>query len=314
MPCYAPLRGYRSKFPNGSGKFAIVFKPGPSAYDAVEVPCGQCIGCRLSRSREWAVRCVHEASRYDDNCFITLTYRPEDLPADGSLVRDHFVKFMKRLRRRFVEYFGCVIDGVHRFIPVNPIRYYMCGEYGEHFCRPHYHACLFNFEFFDKEVLAKGKDFVLYESMTLDDVWGHGFCSIGEVTFESAAYVSRYCMKKVTGPDRYEHYVNDDGVMLEPEYNTMSRRPGIGRGWYDEFSAEVFPFDEVYIRGAILKPPRYYYEMFKENSPEEAEGVRRKRECFAFEHAADNTRRRLADREVVKCAQVGQLKRSFEVL
>ena len=63
-----------------------------SRYDEemITLPCGQCIGCRLEYSRQWAIRCMHEASMYDDNCFITLTYDNDHLPSDGSLHKSHF--------------------------------------------------------------------------------------------------------------------------------------------------------------------------------------------------------------------------------
>lgn len=110
MACYSPLSGYRSRTPGKNGGFGIVFNRSLSNGQCVEVSCGQCIGCRLELSRMWAVRCVHEASLYDENCFITLTYRPEDLPLDGSLNKVHFQKFMKRLRRFFlVERLGIII-------------------------------------------------------------------------------------------------------------------------------------------------------------------------------------------------------------
>jgi len=85
VPCYHPLTGYWSKSVNASGKRSVVFNPKEGYVDReVVVPCGQCIGCRLERSRQWAVRCVHESSLYDRNCFITLTYSDEYLPRDGS--------------------------------------------------------------------------------------------------------------------------------------------------------------------------------------------------------------------------------------
>lgn len=82
MPCFRPLKGYKSRVRNrDTGKRSIVFNPREGFHDLpVTLPCGQCIGCRLERSRQWAIRCAHEASLYEENCFITLTYRDEDLP------------------------------------------------------------------------------------------------------------------------------------------------------------------------------------------------------------------------------------------
>lgn len=302
MACYSPLQGYRGTF-QSSGSSVVCFKPSSSAYMPIGIPCGQCIGCRLDFSRQWAVRCVHEASLYDENCFITCTYRPEDLPVDGSLVKWHFQDFMKRLRKYYTG---------------RRIRFYMCGEYGERLSRPHYHACLFNVDFVDKVVVGEDDGYVLYSSQILEDIWGFGFCSVCDVTFESAAYCARYVCKKVTGCARYEHYVNDDGVMLEPEFSLMSRGGknghGIGYEWYKLWGDEVFPEDEVYLRGAILKPPRYYSKMFEVDNPEGYELVKRKRNDFFVKHQEDCTPERLLDREIVKRAQVGQLKRSFEEL
>lgn len=92
MPCYRPLQAYRS-----SG--AIVFDRPRSGGEPLRLPCGQCIGCRLERSRQWALRCLHEASCYEKNVFATLTYDEEHLPADGSLDLPEFQRFMKRLRK-----------------------------------------------------------------------------------------------------------------------------------------------------------------------------------------------------------------------
>lgn len=102
MPCYHPIQGWKSRFPNQKGKRPIVFKQNSYADldSPVTLACGRCIGCRLEYSRQWAVRCVHEASLYDDNCFITLTYDNENLPEGGTLVKKHFQDFMKRLRKK----------------------------------------------------------------------------------------------------------------------------------------------------------------------------------------------------------------------
>ena len=102
MACFHPLRAYYSKQINDSGKRSLVFNL-RQAYDdtSVTISCGSCIGCRLERSRQWAVRCMHEAQLYRDNCFITLTYSDLHLPEDGSLHVKHFQDFMKRFRKKF---------------------------------------------------------------------------------------------------------------------------------------------------------------------------------------------------------------------
>lgn len=100
MPCYHPLSGWYSKTRNASGKRSIVFNLQEAYKDKpLQVPCGRCIGCRLEKARQWAVRCMHEASLYDKNCFVTLTYDEDYCPE--SLIPEHFVLFMKRLRKRY---------------------------------------------------------------------------------------------------------------------------------------------------------------------------------------------------------------------
>ena len=103
MACYHPIKAYRARRLNPSGKRGIVFNIKDGYEDMpVELPCGQCMGCRLEHSRQWAIRMMHEASQYENNCFITLTYDNEHLPPDGSLQLSHFQDFFKRFRKKFV--------------------------------------------------------------------------------------------------------------------------------------------------------------------------------------------------------------------
>lgn len=210
------------------------------------VPCGQCIECRLKRSREWAIRCMHEASLYEDNSFITLTYADEYLPKGGSLDRRAFPLFMKRLRKE-----------------CGSVRYFHAGEYGERNGRPHYHALLFGLRFGDQYARGEsGSGCEVFESTTLSRLWPYGISQVGSVTFESAQYVARYCVKKVTGSRAAAHYqrVDSRGVIhqLEPEYATMSRRPGIGYRWYEQYRGDVYRDDSVISRGHEVSPPRFY--------------------------------------------------------
>ncbi len=283
-----------------SPKGGFVFSRKASVGQLMTVPCGQCIGCRLERSRQWVIRIMHESSLHELSSFITLTYRPSKLPAYGTLVPWHFNKFIKRLRSR---------------LHPHPIKYFHCGEYGEKFSRPHYHAIIFGFNFFDKVLYQEVNDQRYYQSQFLDDVWTHGKCIVGDVSFESAGYVARYCVKKVNGDRAYDHYWRPDPVtgeahLVEPEYATMSN--GLGAGWFEKFGSDVFPRDEVVMRGCVSKPPRFYDLLYEKKDPSSFERVKRDRILAARKNAADCTPDRLATREIVQEAQVSFLHRSYE--
>ncbi len=270
-----------------------MFRPQDGYSDLpVMLPCGQCIGCRLEKSRKWAMRCMHEASLYDENCFVTLTYADEHLPRYGSLDREAFPLFMKRLRKRFEP---------------RRIRFYSCGEYGEESGRPHYHALFFGFDFDDKVFLRTRGDNRVYRSPCLELLWPFGLSEIGSVSFESAAYVARYVVKKVTGDlaeDHYERVVLDTGecIQLEPEFATMSRRPGIGRAWIDKYRDEVYRHDSVIVSGKECKPVRYYDEVMTKVDPVLMARIKRARERKV--NAEEQTPERLRVREVVAKARL----------
>ena len=86
MPCYTPITGYASRALTKNGKRQIVFSPQKGFVDLpMTIPCGQCIGCRLEKARQWAIRCVHESKMWEHNSFVTLTYNDFNLPIDGSI-------------------------------------------------------------------------------------------------------------------------------------------------------------------------------------------------------------------------------------
>lgn len=315
MPCYFPLTGFRADVANfKTGKRKIVFKEAHAQWPLTKVtlPCGSCIGCRFERSRQWALRCVHESSLHDENCWLTLTYNKENLPSNLSLDKKHFQDFMKRLRK-------------HYNLPTGSIRYYMCGEYGEKFARPHYHACIFGLSFGldrngskDRKFLKKTKNGDnLYYSETLNKIWGFGHVYIGEMTFETAAYTARYIMKKQNGPEAETHYRHLDETTGEqkqiiPEYTTMSRRPGIGNAWYEKWKDDVFPSDEVIIKGKQMNPPKYYDNLLELEDPITHTLIKQKRLLNAQLSYKDYTPERLHVKHQVKLAQAKLLSRTLE--
>lgn len=290
MACFHPIAAYQLD----SGD--IVFVERGRIKRPLFLPCGQCIGCRLERSRQWAVRCMHEAQLHENNIFVTLTYDDDHIPTDFSLNYRHFQLFMKRLRKDFSG---------------RNVRFYMCGEYGEDFQRPHFHACLFNCFFTDRKMQAKlSSGATLWRSERLSELWPFGFASIGDVTFESAAYVARYCMKKVTGPNAEAHYervnwATGEIIRVEPEFNRMSLKPGIGAEWFKRYRNDVYTSsvdgekDFVIVRGKKVKPPRYYDKLLEKATDFSSDYVEYLRYKKAQKFGEENTPARLAVREKV---------------
>lgn len=319
MPCYKPLQGWRSRRLTPNGKRGIVFKESQGYSDMpVTVACGQCIGCRLQRSLMWAVRCVHEAQLHEYNCFITLTYDDEHLPMHNTLVKEHFQKFMKRLRKKYTPKnpFSKTNqkEAWKEYHKKNAIKYYHCGEYGEHTSRPHYHACIFNFQFKDLELWSERDGVCLYVSEELNDLWGLGYATVGDVTFESAAYTARYIMKKVNGDNAESHYQRLDLrtgelYMVETEYTTMSN--GIGKEWFKKYKGDCYPKDFVTVRGVKNTVPKYYDGLYEIDEPEEMEKIKALRVKRSKEDE-NNTVERLRIREAVKKAAIKLLKRDLE--
>lgn len=296
MACFRPVHGWMARRVNPSGKRSVVFRMSEGFVDRpVTVPCGRCIGCRLEKSRQWAMRGAHEASLHPVNSFVTLTYAPEHLPPGGSLVLRDLQLFMKRLRKS---------------VP-HKIRFLACGEYGENLSRPHYHVILFNHSFLDAKYWKSGPNNTrYYRSNTLESLWPYGYSSIGEANFESIAYVARYVTKKITG-DIAEGYYQG----RKPEFIVMSRRPGIGTEWFERFAGDVYPADRVVVRGrGVFRPPKFYDKLLDKERPGLLAGLKRLRVLKAAENPQEQTGTRLMAKEEVKEATSRKaLTRSFEV-
>lgn len=271
MSCFKPLTGWYSKYKNPSGKRSIVFNQNEALdpYHSLSIPCGQCIGCRLEKSRQWAIRCSLESQLYQNSYFLTLTYDDEHLPKTGSLVPEDLQKFLKKLRR-YIEYHGSD----------EKIRFFACGEYGDNFQRPHYHAIIYNLDIPDlKRFSTSFSGDTYYTSETINQIWKNGYVIIGQVTFESCAYVARYVTKKITGSQADEHYQG-----REPEFVRMSRRPGIGSAWLDRYKSDVYPHDYIVIRDGIkVKPPKYFDKLFEAIAPDEMSMIKELRSVAGYE-------------------------------
>lgn len=307
MACYHPLKGFIvGKTENGKKDIKIapydtecLFKPfgsdvwqkhgeildrnlffmrGRIVTEFIPIPCGQCVGCRLEHSRQWAIRCMLESEYHDDNYFITLTYdedhvpRSECITEDGeiqenlTLNKDDMTLFIKRLRSHF------------DYRDKDGFRYFYCGEYGDETARPHYHMIAFGLKLDDLKLFRETKLGNYYTSELLTSKWGNGRVIIGGVSFESCSYVSRYIMKKQKGKDA-EVY---DRYNIYPEFIRMSRNPGIAYKYFEENNIDIYRTDSVVLPGGKLStPPRYFDNLMNELDEELMSDIKLKRKDIA---------------------------------
>lgn len=260
MSCFHTLTAYKDMQGN------LTFKRPKVISQTLQLPCGKCIGCRLDHANDWATRCWCEAKSWENNCFITLTYNDENLPKDGYLIKKDLQDFMKRLRYYY--------DGIQEWTnprtnkKEKPIRFLACGEYGPNGThRPHYHILIFNWKPQDKLKFYKenhNKDRIMI-SQKITEIWGKGFTTVGNLTYQSACYVSRYCTKKMFKGVKSEIMKK---VQIQPEFILMSRNGGIGIKYWNQYQEQILKQEGILIKiGDKVKNrkiPKYYERKYKE--------------------------------------------------
>jgi len=284
MPCFSPVTGWRSRETSPTTrKRNLVYniRQGYTDIRAVR-PCGNCVGCRVRKARNWAIRLQNEARCHENNLFVTLTYDSEHLPKNGSIDPIHPEKFMRGLRKKFG-------DGIRSF---------GCAEYGDKRQRPHYHLILFNFNFPDLKKLKKIKGKQYYSSKIADQIWKKGLIAISTVSYDTMNYVAGYVTKKLNGKKALKEYGGTIDAMgkvtykIQPERSVcVSRMPGLGRAYYEANRRDYFPSDKAVVKGFEVRPPDYYYRMLEQSGKKDLDQkklylkVRAKRRAEAAEYS-----------------------------
>lgn len=319
MPCYHPLVAFDfgvlpsgkknlKIYPNGTdhlefkkGRWCAVTTDFRSPYAErykepfSPIPCGKCVGCKLEYSRMWANRCVLESKLHKSSLFLTLTYDDLCVPRvlygereNGeareamTLKKSDFQKFMKRLRRYVVYHIDDTFaNSAITMVDDNPtLRFYACGEYGPQTLRPHYHALIFGLDLPDKVLLRNERGNAYYISKILSELWPFGNHIIGDVGFKSAAYVARYCTKKLSGEDAEAAY---DFYGIERPFLLMSRKPGIGIPYYEQFLKEKSPDERIVVStvdgGLAFSWPKYFESKYAEEHSEHLADIKANRKA-----------------------------------
>ena len=250
----------------------------------VLLPCGRCAACVIRNRKEMTTRLYHESMCYDDEhcCFITLTYDDDNVPVtdceplNGAVPKEvdrgagvlplqtllvaDVQRFMKRLRRHLEYLPKSKKKREGRDHVTTPIRYFVCGEYGSKFRRPHYHLIIFGWRPSDLMPWQSRNGHMIYRSAQIEKLWKFGFSTVAPVMGGVAAYCAKYVTKKFTR-------LNDEWQFKDcvfPEFSLQStRKGGIGAPWYDaNFEAMLSKgYAEVKLGANYVKQsiPRYYW-------------------------------------------------------
>lgn len=201
--------------------------PGETQY--LVVNCRKCLECRQKRANEWALRCMAEAQKYSQNCFITLTYEKSPI----WLQKRDLQLFFKRLRKAIYP---------------QKIKYFACGEYGTLKSRPHYHCIIFGFDFQDKYLWSKSpKGYPIFRSNLLEQIWTAGNSTIQAVTIDSCAYCALY-----SSPQKHEM---PKLLQRVPEFNLMSKN--LGTDFLLSNMETYLQTDEIWYDGKKHNIPQY---------------------------------------------------------
>lgn len=241
------------------------------------VPCQHCIGCRLAKTREWKLRLEMEQKCWKESCFITLTYDEEHLHVTPcghmTLWPDDIQKFFKRARQSLHRWkmkhdpdyrFDYEKHKEYNWMELNPVpsppllKNYYCGEYGDKFRRPHYHAIVFGTEF-----IHKGNWWIhhyegstpIWTSDELIDLWPFGLPTVDVVTPERCGYVAGYVQKKIYYDPM--QYFREYGCCVFP-YAHQSQ--GLGLDYYIINKDDLWlnPGLRPRMKGVSYSMPRYF--------------------------------------------------------
>lgn len=187
-------------------------------YNPHMFPCGKCLACNLSKQSEWASRLVLEYKLHESATFFTLTYSDKHLPSDNTLQKRDIQLFIKRWNKNY------------GYQP----RYFVCGEYGGKFGRPHYHGIFFG----DSPEMAwtqskySGISQLVKTDRRFDETWKKGItyvkdCGSGRQAKNILTYVAAYVLKKNLTSSLKENLIPSEH---KREWALMSRKPYLGSG------------------------------------------------------------------------------------
>jgi len=197
--------------------------------------------CKSKRAVDWATRCRHEIACHNENCFITLTYDNDSLPS-YLIVKDEFQKFIKKLRKK----------------TKSKLKYIVSHEYGGKTGRPHHHAIIFGWNPSKQEFLREAPSGEpLFISEEVNQLWPHGYHSIGTANEKTAYYIAAYSLKSST-----HDVINDDNGQIIQVSDSMDASKNKAIGY------EYFLKNAEQLVNSSCQLPRYYVKLLERHFPD----------------------------------------------
>lgn len=239
------------------------------------VGCGKCHECVTLGANDWAMRVEHELGEYDDNCCVTLTYAPENLPPLYERKRQ-FQLFMKKLRKKYKKKISVLVS----------------HEFGSETARLHHHAILFGVDFYDKnywKTTPKGTR--LYRSKSLESLWTHGHSNIGDASVKAGYYIASYALKLQS-----KDVMTPDGEILTlKDCMDSSRNPAIGLRYLRRNFKQMVERGDRLCRYYIKKMREYEFKTSNdpklrkrwENYSQEEKNIRKEMYDYLIQYQTD---------------------------
>lgn len=223
----------------------MCLKPWFNTKTGKTTPCGGCIGCRMDNQRLWTERTKSEAIK-GRNAFLTLTYDQEHLhykegATQPSLDKKGLQKWLDntkhKIRLRFKK--KMMPQGSRK-----DWKYYIIGEYGGTFQRPHYHAIILGLDWHDCQKFFK-------------ENWKNGMIKSLPLETGSIRYVLDYSMKNINGKMAMEMY---DKKNIERPFRLASK--GYGTDFIRSRAEEINKTGYITSGTRKIIVPSYYKNMF----------------------------------------------------
>lgn len=220
----------------------------PITKNGLKIPCGCCVACRINETTDWTIRSVFELHAHETASFVTLTYNEENYPKNGSISKMFLQEFYDELQHKYKYRTG------------KTLRFFSCGEYGDHTHRAHYHGIIYglNPDPFDKknkdrELIADSWHYCNKEMFN----WNQRDFNKNAINFvsrETCQYVAGYVQKKLKS-FRAEEYKK---LGIEAPFKIQSK--GLGLQYALDNAEQLRENGFTYYNGKRVRIPRYFRE------------------------------------------------------